>query len=93
VIACDDVDLVILTEPPHFRPEHLKAAVEAGKHVFMEKPVAVDPTGVRSVIASSDLADKKNLTIVAGTQMRRISHLVEGISTTTPFRFSKCNNV
>jgi len=79
VIACDDVDLVILTEPPHFRPEHLKAAIEEGKHVFMEKPVAVDPIGVRSVIASSELADEKKLTIVAGTQMRRISHLVEGI--------------
>jgi predicted dehydrogenase len=79
VIACDDVDLVILTEPPHFRPIHLKAAIEAGKHVFMEKPVAVDPVGVRSVIASSELADKKKLTILAGTQMRRISHLVQGV--------------
>jgi len=79
VVGCDEVDMVILTEPPHFRPGHLKAAVEAGKHVFMEKPVAVDPVGVRSVIASSELADRKNLTIVAGTQMRRISHLVEGI--------------
>jgi len=74
-----DVDMVILTQPPHFRPGHLKAAIEAGKHVFMEKPVAVDPVGVRSVIESSELADKKGLTIVAGTQMRRISHLVEGI--------------
>ena len=79
VVACDDVDMVILTEPPHFRPGHLKAAIEAGKHVFMEKPVAVDPVGVRSVIASSELADRKGLTIGAGTQMRRISHLVEGI--------------
>jgi predicted dehydrogenase len=76
VIARDDVDMVILTEAPHFRAEHLKAAIEAGKHVFMEKPVAVDPVGVRSVIESSALADKKNLTIVAGTQMRRIAHLV-----------------
>jgi len=79
VVACDNVDLVILTEPPYFRPGHLKAAVEAGKHVFMEKPVAVDPVGVRSVIASSELADKKNLTIVAGTQSRRMAHLVEGM--------------
>ena len=76
VVTRDDVDMVILTEAPHFRSEHLKAAVEAGKHVFMEKPVAVDPVGVRSVIESSALADKKNLTIVAGTQMRRIAHLV-----------------
>jgi predicted dehydrogenase len=79
VVACDDVDMVILTEPPHFRPSHLKAAIEAGKHVFMEKPVAVDPVGVRSVIKSSELADRKGLTIVAGTQMRRISHLVEAM--------------
>jgi len=74
VLECD-VDMVILTEPPHFRPEHLKAAIEAGKHVFMEKPVAVDPVGVRSVIASSELAEKKKLTIVAGTQSRRIAHI------------------
>jgi len=78
VLACD-IDMVILTEPPHFRPMHLKAAVEAGKHIFMEKPVAVDPAGVRSVIASSELAEQKNLTIVAGTQMRRIAHLVAGM--------------
>lgn len=76
-VLATDVDMVILTEPPHFRPEHLRTAIEAGKHVFMEKPAAVDPHGVRSVIASSELADKKKLTIVAGTQMRRISHLVE----------------
>lgn len=76
VLACD-VDLVILTTPPHFRPEHLRAAVQAGKHVFMEKPVAVDPVGIRSVIASSELADEKNLTIVAGTQARRLAHRVE----------------
>lgn len=73
------VDVVILTAPPHFRPEHLRAAVEANVHVFAEKPVAVDPVGVRSVIESGELADKKGLTIVAGTQMRRINHLVEGI--------------
>lgn len=78
VLACD-VDLVILTEAPHFRPEHLRAAVEAGKHVFMEKPVAVDPVGVRSVIESARIADEKGLTIVAGTQSRRMAHLVEGM--------------
>lgn len=71
VIDCD-VDMVILTSPPFFRPQHLRAAVEAGKHVFMEKPVAVDPVGVRSVIESSDMATEKGLAIVAGTQLRRI---------------------
>lgn len=76
-VLATEIDMVILTTPPHFRPMMLKAAIEAGKHVFMEKPAAVDPVGVRSVIASSKLADQKGLTIVAGTQMRRISHLVE----------------
>src|SRR4051812_28984669 len=44
------VDVVLLCEPPHFRPQHLRAAVDAGKHVFAEKPVAVDAPGVRSVL-------------------------------------------
>jgi len=70
-VIASNVDMVILTTPPYFRPEHLRAAVEAGKHVFMEKPVAVDPVGVRSVIKNSDLAKKKGLSIVAGTQLRR----------------------
>lgn len=69
VIACD-VDVVMLCEPPAFRPAHLRAAVEAGRHVFMEKPGAVCPAGVRSVLASADLADQKGLSIVAGTQRR-----------------------
>lgn len=70
VCACPDVNLIVTAAPPGFRPIHLKAAIEAGKHVFMEKPVAVDPVGVRSVIASSDLARQKGLAIVAGTQRR-----------------------
>src|SRR5512135_3520953 len=77
VCACPDVNLIVTATPPGFRPIHLKAAVEAGKHVFMEKPVAVDPVGVRSVIQSSELAEQKGLTIVAGTQSRRLSHFVE----------------
>ncbi len=60
------VDVVILTEPPHFRPMHLKAAVAAGKHIFCEKPVAVDAPGVRSVLDSVEEARKKNLNIVSG---------------------------
>jgi len=73
------VNMVILTTPPHFRPIHFEAAVKAGVHVFMEKPVAVDPVGVRSVIKTAELADSKGLTVVAGTQMRRIAHMVEGM--------------
>lgn len=64
------IDLVILATPPGFRPGHLAAAVAARKHVFMEKPVAVDPAGVRSVIASADAARAAGLAIVAGTQRR-----------------------
>jgi len=66
------VDMVILTTPPNFRPLHFKAAVEAGKHVFIEKPVAVDPVGVRSIIENSILAKEKGLTVISGTQMRRL---------------------
>lgn len=73
------VDMVILTTPPHFRPIHLKAAIEAGKHAFIEKPVAVDPVGVRSVITSAKLAKKKNLSIVAGTQRRYTPSYIEVI--------------
>lgn len=69
-VIASEIDLVILATPPGFRPMHLEAAIAAGKHVFMEKPVAVDPVGVRSVFASSDLAKQKGLAIVAGTQRR-----------------------
>ncbi|MCH2123440.1 MAG: Gfo/Idh/MocA family oxidoreductase [Pirellulaceae bacterium] len=61
-----DVDVVLLCTPPHFRPAHLKAAIEAGKHVFCEKPVAVDGPGVRSVLETTKKAKEKNLTIVSG---------------------------
>ena len=60
------VDLVILASPPGFRPVHLKAAVEAGKHVFCEKPMATDAPGVRSILESVAKAKEKNLAIVAG---------------------------
>lgn len=76
VIAAD-VDLVLLCAPPGFRPPHFKAAVEAGKHVFMEKPVAVDPAAVRSILASADVADAKELGVVAGTQRRHQGCYVE----------------
>jgi predicted dehydrogenase len=65
-LLASDVDVVLLTTPPHFRPAHLKAAVEAGKHVFCEKPVAVDAPGVRSVLDSCREAKKKNLSVVSG---------------------------
>ena len=64
------VDVVLLCTPPHFRPQHLQTAVEAGKHVFAEKPVAVDASGVRSVLATCELAKKKGLSVVSGLCLR-----------------------
>jgi myo-inositol 2-dehydrogenase/D-chiro-inositol 1-dehydrogenase len=64
------VDLVILATPPYFRPEHFQACVEARKHVFMEKPVAVDPVGARAVMAASKQAEAAGLSVVTGTQRR-----------------------
>src|SRR5206468_1474273 len=63
-------DVVLLATPPHFRPMHLQAAIEAGKHVFAEKPVAVDATGVRKVLAACEEARKKNLSVVSGLATR-----------------------
>jgi predicted dehydrogenase len=63
-------DVVLLTTPPHFRPLHLKAAVEAGRHVFAEKPCAVDAPGVRSVIETCALAKKKGVSVVSGLCLR-----------------------
>lgn len=59
-------DVVLLCEPPAFRPATLRAAVEAGKHVFAEKPIAVDAPGVRHVMESCKLAKQKSLNIVSG---------------------------
>jgi len=60
------VDVVLLAAPPGFRPQHLRAAVEAGKHIFCEKPMATDAPGVRSVLQSAAMAKEKNLALVAG---------------------------
>ncbi|MDA1214335.1 MAG: Gfo/Idh/MocA family oxidoreductase, partial [Planctomycetota bacterium] len=63
-----DADLVILATPPGFRPIHFEAAVNAGKHIFMEKPVAVDMPGVRQVLAAVEIARTKNLAVGVGLQ-------------------------
>jgi predicted dehydrogenase len=72
VIQCCDV--VLLCTPPGFRPMHLRAAVEAGKHVFAEKPVAVDAPGIRHVLESCELARKRNLSVVSGLCLRYSTH-------------------
>jgi predicted dehydrogenase len=79
LLAVPEVNYVILATPPHFRPMQLKAAIEAGKHVFMEKPVAVDGPGVRTVIEAGELAKQKGLGIVAGTQRRHLRSYNEAI--------------
>jgi len=73
------VDYVLLATPPGFRPIHFQAAVEAGKHVFMEKPVAVCPEGVRMVIETARRAEQKKLGVVAGTQYRHHPGYIETI--------------
>jgi predicted dehydrogenase len=64
------VDLVILATPPGFRPDQILAAAEAGKHVFAEKPVAVDPVGVRKVLKAAAIFDARRTAFVTGTQRR-----------------------
>ncbi len=65
-LLATDVDVVILATSPHFRPAHFRACVEAGKHTFVEKPMAVDAPGVRSILESTELARQKNLSVVSG---------------------------
>jgi len=65
-----DLDVVILATPPHFRPAYFDACVQAKKHVFMEKPVCVEPVGARQIIATSKKAENMGLTVITGTQRR-----------------------
>ena len=79
-VLASNVDLVILATPPAYRPRHLAAAVDAGKHIFSEKPVAVDPAGVRSVLQTYERARAKNLAIGVGTQRRHQADYQETIA-------------
>lgn len=65
-----DADVVFLTTPPGFRPQHFEAAVAAGKHIFMEKPVATDAPGIRRILAANQLAKEKGLAVQVGLQRR-----------------------
>lgn len=76
-VAESDAEVVIMATPPNFRPLHFKACVEAGKHCFVEKPVAVDPAGARDFIKTGELARRKGLTVVAGTQRRHQQNYLE----------------
>ncbi len=77
-IACG-VDMVVLAAPPGVRPYHYKAAIEAGKHVFMEKPCCVDAPGFRSLIQTNKLADEKGLKVGVGLQRHHEPRYVETI--------------
>ncbi len=77
VLALKDVNYVILASPPGFRPQHIKAAVASGKHVFAEKPVAVDGPGVRTCLAAYEAAKSKGIAIGAGTQNRHKTGYIE----------------
>jgi len=77
LMALDDINMVILATPPGFRPKQLAEAIRQGKNVFMEKPVAVCPAGIKVVIEAAELAGQKGLAIVAGTQRRHQHEYVE----------------
>jgi len=66
--AIDEADVVILTTPPGFRPQHFEYAISQNKHVFMEKPVATDVAGIKKVLATARLAEEKKLNVVVGLQ-------------------------
>ena len=77
LMAIVDLDVVILATPPQFRPDHFLEAVTNNKHVFMEKPVAVDPVGIRSVITTARKAQAIGLCVVTGTQRRHQEDYIE----------------
>lgn len=74
-----DVDVVLLATPPGFRPAHLRACIEAGKHVFCEKPMAVDSPGVRSVLETARMSESKHLSLVSGFCWRYNNMVAEAV--------------
>ncbi len=79
LMAVPEINYVIQATPPHFRPQHALAAIQAGKHVFLEKPGAVDGPGVRLLLEAYELAKQKNLGIACGTQRRHMKSYNEAI--------------
>jgi len=69
-VLATDIDIVMLTTPPGYRPLHFEAAVEARKHIFAEKPFGTDPVGVRKVMAAAAKARQLHLTVMSGAQKR-----------------------
>ena len=77
LMALPDLDVVLLATPPQFRPDHFLEAVTKNKHAFLEKPVAVDPVGIRSIITSGKKAEAIGLNVVTGTQRRHQEDYIE----------------
>ena len=75
--AINLADVVILTTPPGFRPYHFEYAIQKGKHVFMEKPLATDPVGIRKVLDTAKIAKAKKLNVVVGLQRRYQKSYIE----------------
>jgi myo-inositol 2-dehydrogenase/D-chiro-inositol 1-dehydrogenase len=78
-VIASEVDLVLLATPPHFRPMHYAAAVEAGKHAFLEKPCCIDAPGYRTLAAANEEARNKRLSVGVGMQRRHQRNYIEGI--------------
>lgn len=78
-LIASDVDIVMLCTPPGYRPMHFEAAVNAGKHVFTEKPIATDPVGVRRFMTAARKATEKKLTVVSGAQRHAHREYVETV--------------
>src|SRR6202162_1716633 len=74
-----DIDIVMLATPPGYRPQHFEAAVNAGKHVFTEKPIATDPVGVRRFMAAAKKAEEKKLTVMSGAQRHAEREYIETV--------------
>jgi predicted dehydrogenase len=72
-------DVILLATPPHFRPIHFEAAVQAGKHIFAEKPIATDAPGVRRFMAANEQAKKKDLMVAIGLQRRHDPRYIEAM--------------
>jgi predicted dehydrogenase len=78
-LLASGIDVVMLTTPPGYRPMHFEAAVEAGKHIFAEKPIATDATGVRRFMAAARRSAEKKLTVMSGAQRHEDRPYVETI--------------
>jgi predicted dehydrogenase len=78
-VLASDIDIVMLATPPAYRPIHFEAAVEAGKHVFCEKPAGTDPVNVRRFMAAARKSEERKLTVMSGAQRRSDQNYIDGI--------------